>query len=281
MKRKWSLESVRHYLIMMLVSVFVLLPYYWMVTMSLKPASEIMMSPPTLFPTKIQFDNYITVWSMLPLFTYMRNSLFVSGVTTIICILSASLCGYSLSRFSVHKMQKVTITMILFAQLIPGFLPMIALYFTIFKMGLTNTYLGLIIAYTMWGMPFCTLMMRSYFTTAIPISLEESAKIDGCSRIGIFIRIAMPLALPGLVGTAIFSFILAWNEFVWASIILSDGALKPLSVGVYDFVGQYGANANVALTVTTGVIITLPVVLVFAFLQKYLVSGLTAGAVKG
>lgn len=281
MKKTSVLSGVRHYLILALVSVFVLLPYYWMVTMSVKPAEEIMLSPPTLFPSSIQFDNYVSVWTMLPLLQYLKNSLFIAGVTTFVCILMASLCGYSLSRYSVNKMQKGTTTMILLAQLIPGSLPMIALYFIIFGMGLTNTYLGLIVAYTAWGLPFCTLMMKSYFTTAIPLSLEESATIDGCSRFGIFFRIALPLALPGLVATAIFSFILAWNEFQWASIILSDGDLKPVSVGVYDFIGQYGTNANVALTVTTGVLITLPVVLVFAFLQKYLVSGLTSGAVKG
>lgn len=170
--------------------------------------------------------------------------------------------------------------MILLAQLIPGALPMIALYFIIYNAGLTNTYTGLILAYTVWGFPFSTLMMRSYFSTAVPISLEESATIDGCSRIGTFFRIALPVSVPGLMATAIYSFILAWNEFMWASIILSDGDKKPVSIGVYSFVGQYGTNTNVAMTVTTGVLITIPSVILFGFLQKYLVSGLTAGAVK-
>ncbi len=280
MKKQRFWEGARHYFIIGLVALFVLLPYYWMITMSIKPVEEVMLSPPTLVPSKISFDNYVKVWSMLPLLQYIKNSLLVAGVTTVLCIICASLCGYSLSRWRHRRLQKGVSTMILLAQLIPGALPMIALYFIIYNAGLTNTYTGLILAYTVWGFPFSTLMMRSYFSTAVPISLEESATIDGCSRIGTFFRIALPVSVPGLMATAIYSFILAWNEFMWASIILSDGDKKPVSIGVYSFVGQYGTNTNVAMTVTTGVLITIPSVILFGFLQKYLVSGLTAGAVK-
>lgn len=280
MKKQRFWEGARHYFIIGLVALFVLLPYYWMITMSIKPVEEVMLSPPTLVPSKISFDNYVEVWSMLPLLQYIKNSLLVAGVTTVLCIICASLCGYSLSRWRHRRLQKGVSTMILLAQLIPGALPMIALYFIIYNAGLTNTYTGLILAYTVWGFPFSTLMMRSYFSTAVPISLEESATIDGCSRIGTFFRIALPVSVPGLMATAIYSFILAWNEFMWASIILSDGDKKPVSIGVYSFVGQYGTNTNVAMTVTTGVLITIPSVILFGFLQKYLVSGLTAGAVK-
>lgn len=280
MKKQRFWEGVRHYVIIALVSLFVLLPYYWMIAMSVKPTEEVMLSPPTLVPSRLSFDNYVKVWSMLPLLQYIKNSLMVAGITTLLCIICASLCGYSLSRWKHRKLQKGVSTMILLAQLIPGALPMIALYFIIYNAGLTNTYSGLILAYTVWGFPFCTLMMRSYFSTAIPLSLEESATIDGCSRFGVFFRIALPISIPGLMATAIYSFILAWNEFMWASIILSDGDKKPVSIGVYSFVGQYGTNTNVAMTVTTGVLITIPSVILFGFLQKYLVSGLTAGAVK-
>lgn len=280
MKKQRFWGGLRHYVIIGLVALFVLLPYYWMIIMSVKPTEEVMLSPPTLIPSRIVFDNYVKVWSMLPLLQYIKNSLWVAGVTTILCIACASLCGYSLSRWRLRRLQKGVSAMILLAQLIPGALPMIAMYFMIYNAGLTNTYTGLILAYTVWGFPFCTLMMRSYFSTAVPISLEESATIDGCSRLGTFFRIALPISVPGLMATAIYSFILAWNEFMWASIILSDGDKKPVSIGVYSFVGQYGVNTNVAMTVTTGVLITIPSVILFGFLQKYLVSGLTAGAVK-
>lgn len=239
------------------------------------------MSPPTYFPKILNFENYITVWSTLPLMKYMANSLYVSTMTTLICVVVATLCGYSISRFSNRSLQKSTVVLMLLSQLIPGVLPFISFYFIMHNADLTNTYTGLIIAYSIWGIPFCTLMIKSYFTSAIPVSLEESATIDGCTRFGIFFRIALPISLPGIVATAIFSFILAWNEFMWASVILSNNDLKPASIGIYDYIGQFGGNSNMALTMTTSVLITLPAIILFAFLQKYLISGLTAGAVKG
>lgn len=273
--------ALKHYLIMTLCSIFILLPYYWMFITSIKPSTEIMLSPPTYFPSSITFKNYTTVWSTLPLLKYMCNSLYVSLMTTVICVILATLCGYSISRFANRTLQKSTVVLMLMSQLIPSVLPFISFYFIMFNAKLTNTYAGLIIAYSIWGIPFCTLMMKSYFSSAIPASLEESATIDGCTRFGIFFKIALPISVPGIVATAIFSFILAWNEFMWASVILSNNDLKPASIGIYDYIGQFGGNSNIALTMTTSVLITLPAIILFAFLQKYLISGLTAGAVKG
>ncbi len=273
--------ALKHYIVMTLTSIFILLPFYWMFITSIKPSNEVMLSPPTYFPKVLNFSNYIEVWSTLPLLKYMANSLYVSVMSTIISVVLATLCGYSISRFAKRKLQKSTVVLMLLSQLIPGVLPFISFYFIMFRAGLTNTYAGLIIAYSMWGIPFCTLMIKSYFSSAIPVSLEESATIDGCTRFGIFIKIALPISLPGVVATAIFSFILAWNEFMWASVILSNNDLKPAAIGIYDYIGQFGGNSNMALTMTTSVLITLPAIILFAILQKYLISGLTAGAVKG
>jgi ABC-type glycerol-3-phosphate transport system permease component len=150
-----------------------------------------------------------------------------------------------------------------------------------FNLRLTNNYAGLIIAYAIWGIPFSTLMMRSYFTAAVPKELEESAVIDGCTRWGVFFRIAIPLAIPGIIATAIFAYILSWNEFMWASVMMTGNAIKTVAVGMYDYIGQYGGNVRIALTMATAVLVTLPAMLIFCFLQKYLISGLTSGAVKG
>lgn len=198
-----------------------------------------------------------------------------------ISVIFATLCGYSISRYIKKRVQKLSLVLMLCTQLIPGIVTMISLYFIMFQLGLTNTYTGLIIAYTVWAVPFCTLMIKGYFDAAIPREIEESARVDGCSQIGTFLRICLPISVPGIISTAIFAFILAWNEYMWASILLSKNTLKPVSVGVYDFIGQYGANTKIALTMTAGIIITLPAVIIFAFLQKYLISGLAAGAVKG
>lgn len=167
------------------------------------------------------------------------------------------------------------------SQLIPAIVTMISLYFVMFNLKLTNSYIGLIIAYVVWAVPFCTLMIKGYFDAAIPIEVEESARVDGCTNFGIFWRVCLPISIPGIISTGIFAFITAWNEYMWASILLSKDILKPVSVGIYDFLGQYGATTKMALTMTAGIIITLPAVIIFAFLQKYLISGLSAGAVKG
>ncbi len=275
------LDAIRHWAVMIFAVLFVMFPYYWMVITSLKPREEVMLSPPTWFPSHLDFGNYVQVWKSLPLLRYIGNSLFVAGLTTVICVAVASLCGYSISRFAQRKTQKFTSILMIVSQLIPGTLPFISFYFLMFNAHLTNTYQGLVIAYTVWGIPFCTLMMKSYFSQSVPMALEESATIDGCSRIGIFFKIALPISVPGIAATAIYSFILAWNEFMWASVILTDNSLKPASVGIYDYIGQYGGISNMSLTVTTAVIITFPAIILFGFLQKYLISGLSAGAVKG
>lgn len=275
------LNGLRHWIVMIFTTFFVLFPFYWMVMTSLKPREELMASPPKWIPSYLDFNNYKLVWEQMPLLRYLGNSLFVSLMTTIVCLVLATFCGYSISRFVMRKTQKFTSVMMIISQLIPGTLPFISFYFIMYNAHLTNTYQGLIIAYSVWAIPFCTLMMKGYFSQSVPMALEESATLDGCSKFGIFFKIALPISVPGLVATAIFAFIQGWNEFMWASVMLSNNDMKPASVGIYDFIGQYGANSNVSLSMTAAVMITLPAIIFFAFLQKYLISGLSAGAVKG
>ncbi|SCH24211.1 Inner membrane ABC transporter permease protein ycjP [uncultured Clostridium sp.] len=275
------LNGIRHWAVMIFTTIFVLFPFYWMVLTSLKPREELMASPPVWIPSFLDFNNYKLVWEQMPLLRYLGNSLFVSLMTTIVCLVLATFCGYSISRFVIRKPQKITTVMMILSQLIPGTLPFISFYFIMYNAGLTNTYQGLVIAYSVWAIPFCTLMMKSYFSQSVPIALEESATLDGCSKFGIFFRIAIPISVPGLVATSIFAFIQGWNEFMWASVMLSNNDMKPASVGIYYFIGQYGANSNISMSMTAAVMITLPAIIFFAFLQKYLISGLSAGAVKG
>ena len=271
------IEIIRHYLALLVVSIFVLLPYYWMIVTAIKPTEEVMVSPATLLPSRIELSNFGKVWNFLPLGTYMKNSLIVSAVVTIVSVIFATLCGYSISRFIRRKAQKGALILMLCTQLIPGIVTMISLYFIMFNLKMNNTYQGLIIAYVVWAVPFCTLMIKGYFDAAIPREIEESARVDGCSQFRTFFDICLPISIPGIISTAIFAFILAWNEYMWASILLSGDKLKPVSVGIYDFIGQYGANTKMALTMTAG----MPAMIIFGFLQKYLISGLSAGAVKG
>jgi ABC-type glycerol-3-phosphate transport system permease component len=265
---------------MFLVTLYVMFPYFWMVFTSLKPREEASLSPTVFTVSHLEFKNYITVWATLPLLRYLRNSLFISVMTTIISSFVAALCGYSISRFSKQKLQRFTLTLLLLSQLIPSVLPIVALYFLMRNIGLLNSFAGLILTNVSWTIPFCTLMSKSYFDSAVPNSLDESATIDGCTRWGVFTRIAIPLGIPGLVATGIFAFINSWNEFMWASIMIANNQIKPVSVGMYDYIGQYGVNVNLTMTMTTAVIVTLPTMILFAFFQRYLVSGLSVGAVK-
>ena len=273
-------DSSRHYFIMGLVSIFVLFPYFWMILSSIKPGHQQVLSPTIFIPDYLDFSSYLNVWKTIPMMRYMINSIYVSFSTVIMCLVFSVTAAYSLSRYSFRGKYAVIGT-ILFSQLLPGMLPFISFYFMMFGLGLTNNYAGLIVAYAIWGIPFSTLMMRSYFTAAIPKELEESAIIDGCTRWGVFLRIAIPLAVPGIIATAIFAFILSWNEFMWASVMMTNNRLKTVSVGIYDYIGQFGNNVRISMTMATAVIATLPAMLIFCFLQRYLISGLTSGAVKG
>jgi multiple sugar transport system permease protein len=267
-------------LVIAVSTIFVIFPYFWMVMTSLKPAEEIMLSPPVWFPSKFMWENYTKVWKTVPLARYIGNSVFTAGMGAFIGLLISTSAACSLACFQ-SKIRRLSIALFLFTQLIPFTLPFVSFYMMMHSAKLTNTYQGLIIAYCIWSIPFCTLTMRSYFEQALPVSLLESSRIDGCTKFGMFWRIGLPLVLPGLVATAIFAFITGWNDFVWASIMLVDNTKKTAAIGIYDYVGQFGSNVNKALSMTTAVLITIPTMVLFGFMQKHLVSGLTAGAVKG
>jgi ABC-type glycerol-3-phosphate transport system permease component len=271
-------EAVRHYTVLVIVSLIVVFPFLWMLSMSLMPPEEILSH--NLIPSRLDFSNYAVVWQTLPLLRYLMNSTYIAVLTTLFCLVLAVPAGYSMSLYHT-KVARGGMLLFIFSQLIPSVLPFISYYFIMFNFGLTNSYTGLIMTYAIWGIPFCILMMRGYFATAIPVSLYESATVDGCSKYGVFFKIALPLAVPGLASVAIFSFILAWNEFMFASVMLTNNDLKPVSVGIFDFVGQFGAAASLPVMMATAVIVAFPAMVLFGFLQRYLVSGLGAGAVKG
>lgn len=273
-------ERITCVLVLSIVTVFILFPFFWMIKTSLSPASEVMLSPPLWIPSRLAWENYRLVWSSIPLFRYLGNSMLTAGLGAILGMLLSTSASFSLACFK-SKIRIPALVLFLFTQLIPFTLPFVSFYMMMFKAGLTNTYQGLIIAYCVWSIPYCTLTMRGYFTQALPTELLESARIDGCSRFGMYWRIGLPLVLPALVATVIFAFINGWNDFVWASVMLVDNNKKTAAIGIYDYIGQFGSNVNKALQMTTAVLITLPTIVLFGFLQKYLVSGLTAGAVKG
>ncbi len=278
-KRSFS-EKLICGIVIITSTVFVIFPYFWMLMTSLKPGEELMLSPPVWIPSRFMWENYVKVWNTVPLGRYIGNSVFTAGMGAIVGLALSTSAAFSLACFKT-KIRRISIALLLFTQLIPFTLPFVSFYMMMHAAKLTNTYQGLIIAYCIWSIPFCTLTMRSYFEQALPVSLLESARIDGCTRFGMYWRIGLPLVLPGLVATAIFAFITGWNDFVWASTMLVDNTKKTAAIGIYDYIGQFGGNVNKALSMTTAVLITIPTMVLFGFMQKHLVSGLTAGAVKG
>ncbi|MDN5315408.1 MAG: hypothetical protein PWP10_4158 [Clostridiales bacterium] len=263
-------------LILMVVTIF---PFAWMLSTSFKPATEIYQEP-SLIPDKPTISGYESMLKStsknFDFKIWMRNSLIVSLSTTLFSLLIASMGGFGLSRFKFPG-KKALGYFILMTQVLPGSLLIIPLYVVLNSLGLLNNLIGLVLAYTTFSVPFCTWTMKGFFDT-IPKSLDESARVDGCGYFKAFYSIILPLTLPGLIATGLFSFIAGWNEYLFASIFMQRYDKWTLPVGISTAVGQYSTDWSSVMA--GSVMITIPVVIMFLLLQKHLVSGMTAGAVK-
>jgi arabinogalactan oligomer/maltooligosaccharide transport system permease protein len=228
-------------------------------------------------PEHFSVKNFVEVWTDQSFGLWLWNSVLVSVMTTILGVFLACTAAYAFSRFRFPG-RNAGMLMFLVSQMFPGTLMLIPLFIIIVKwLGLGNTYAGLVIVYATTSIPFCVWMLKGYFDT-IPVDIEESARIDGASPQVIFFRIILPLATPAIAITALFSFMTAWNEFILASIFMEAEANYTAPVGLRFFVG--GFSSQWGYFAAGSVIVSLPVVSLFLYLQKYLVSGLTAGSVK-
>lgn len=228
-------------------------------------------------PVPFTLDNYKNILSSMGFDQYIRNGLFVSVTTTIVIMVVAIWGGFALSRYK-FKGKKATFFMLLVTQMLPGVVILIPL-FTIFnKLGLINSLWSLVIVNTTVNLPFCMIMMSGFFS-GIPATLEEAAQIDGCSIWKAIFRIVVPAVMPGVVSSGCFAFVNSWNEFVYALNFINDTKKFTLPVGLSLMKGEFTVNYG---GLAAGTIIALiPVLLVFCYIQKYLVQGLAAGAVKG
>jgi arabinogalactan oligomer/maltooligosaccharide transport system permease protein len=228
-------------------------------------------------PEHLSFKNFTEVWTDQSFGLWLWNSVLVSVMTTVLGVFLACTAAYAFSRFRFPG-RNAGMLMFLVSQMFPGTLMLIPLFIIIVKwLGLGNTYAGLVIVYATTSIPFCVWMLKGYFDT-IPVDIEESARIDGASPQLIFFRIILPLATPAIAITALFSFMTAWNEFILASIFMESESNYTAPVGLRFFVG--GFSSQWGYFAAGSVIVSLPVVSLFLYLQKYLVSGLTAGSVK-
>ncbi len=229
-------------------------------------------------PETFSVSNFIGLFAEQPMARWIFNSIIVSGLTTVLGVFLACTAAYAFSRFTFPG-RRTGMMMFLVSQMYPATLMMIPLYIIIEEwLGLGGQFLGLVLVYSVTAIPFCVWMLKGYFDT-IPVEIEESALMDGASRGRIFVSIILPLARPALVVTALFSFMTAWNEFILALIFMDDENAYTAPVGlrflVSDYAAQYGYFA------AGSIIVALPVCALFFALQRFLVSGLTAGGVKG
>jgi multiple sugar transport system permease protein len=265
---------------MMGVTLFTLFPFYWMLKSSLQTPGEITSLPPIWFPMKATLDGYIRAVTLYPVPRYLLNSIFVATATAICATALASSAGYVLAR---HRFPGATVilSIIIFTQLIPGITRVFPIYFLIKDLGLLNSYVGLIIAYMGFSVPYAALLLTGYFTSSAPPELEEAALIDGCNHYSAFFRVVLPISLPGIVAVSIFTFLAAWNDFLWSSLLLNQGQMKTIQVGLRDFFGEAGNLQRINSFMAACVIATIPAILLFRFLQRGMVGGLAAGSVKG
>ena len=260
---------------------FILLPVLWMFGTSLKSPAEQYQKEVRFFPQIPQWDNYKKIWSSVPLAKYFGNSLFVALCTVAICIVISIFAAYALSKFRFRGRQAFGISA-LFTQLMPGVLYLLPIYIMMVRlqqsigMQITGTYGALILTYATFGIPFSIWMIRSYFDT-IPNELAEAGQIDGCSRMGTFFRIVLPLAAPGIAATAMYIFILAWNEVLFAT-VLTNETTRTYAIGLREFEKQY--TKDYGQLMAASIIVSAPIVALFFTFQKLIVSGLTGGSVK-
>jgi len=263
-----------------ILSFVTLFPLYTIVISSIKPLGDVR-SAFHWIPSHVTFQPYIDIWSTIPLGHYFLNSLIVSVSATICSVVIAIFAAYGISRYRFRGRQAFTLT-VLSTQMFPGILfllPLFVIFVNIeksFGLRLYGTYWGLIITYLTFSLPFAIWMLVGYFNS-IPYELEEAAMVDGATPIGALFRILIPVSLPGIVAVAIFAFITAWGEVLFASVLTTD-ATRTLAIGLRNYASQSNVYWNQLMAAS--IVVSLPVVIAFLAMQRYIVGGLTAGGVK-
>lgn len=276
-KNKRILLTAGRVLVLTFFFLLVVGPLYWILNTSMKTHQEIVNAQViTLYPHTFTWDNYLSLFQQLSYGRYLWNSLLISMVSSIAVVVLAFLGGYALARFKFRGKDTV-ILFVLITQMVPLLLVIIPLYLWFSKMNLINTYLCMIIYYIVANVPFCLITMRSFFER-IPYTLEEASWIDGCTRMTGLVRIILPSMIPVIVAVFAFAFIGAWNELIGATIFLNTQDMWTIPVGLKSLIGKNDVKWGQLMA---GAIMgLLPTGLMFLFVQKYIVSGLTAGAVK-
>lgn len=266
---------LRHGVLMLFV-VIAIYPAINVFSISLRPGNKLRSTDLSIIPENWTLDSYRQLFTEQPFLTWLGNSLLVSLAVTVLGVGLAAAGGYALSRFRFVG-RKSSMLAILTTQMFPATMLLLPLYVMIAYLHLVNTFLGLLIFYTATALPFCLWQMKGFYDT-IPLSLEEAARMDGCSQFQTFLKVSLPLAVPGLVITALFSFMTAWSEYIVAAQILQHQEMFTLPLGLKSF--QASMSSQWGLYASASILVSIPVIIVFMLLSRYLVSGLTIGGVK-
>lgn len=275
--KKNFLLNLLIYITLIVFTIIALYPIINVVTISIRPNDKLLSTDLSIIPDNATIKQYYELFTNRPFFTWAWNSLLVSGTVTFTGVVLASIAGYALSRFKFVGKQ-ASMLGLLTTQMFPATMLLLPMYIMLIKLELLNSYFGIIIIYSATALPFCVWQMKGYYDT-IPYSLEESARIDGCSKWQAFYKIILPLASPALVITALFSFMTAWSEYIVAAQVLQDTQLYTLPLGLKSF--ESNMSTEWGLYAAASLVVSIPVVILFVVLSKWLVSGLTLGSVKG
>ncbi|MDA0253822.1 MAG: sugar ABC transporter permease [Planctomycetota bacterium] len=276
MMKEPRLISLARHAVLIVFSAIAVYPALNVLSISLRPGNRLRSTDLAIIPADWTLASYVELFTEQPFLTWLGNSLLVSGLVTLTGVALASIAGYAFSRYSFTGRRAMMLA-ILTTQMFPATMLLLPLYILIARLGLVNTYLGLLVFYTSTALPFCVWQMKGFYDT-IPASLEEAARIDGCSRAAAFWRVILPLAAPGLVITALFSFMTAWSEYIVAAQVMQDEAMFTLPLGIKGF--QASLSSQWGLYAAASLLVSVPVVILFLSLSRYLVSGLTLGSVK-
>lgn len=270
-------NGVLFYIFVALFLGFILFPFFWQIMTSIKPPKELWSIPPKWIPSSFYSGNYISVFTKRPFLVYLFNSLIVAFCTTCFSILVSSFAAYALARLK-FKGKAFILSLILSISMFPGIAIISPLFLFLKNMSLLNSHIGLIITYTTFAIPLSLWILTAFFRE-IPLELEESALVDGATPIGACLKIIAPLAVPGIFTTAILTFISAWNEFLFALVFNTQDLLRTVPVGIAMFPGDNELPwGDIA---AASIVVTIPLIIMVLAFQKKIISGLTAGAVKG
>ncbi|MBE3557719.1 MAG: carbohydrate ABC transporter permease [Ktedonobacteraceae bacterium] len=267
------------YLLLAVLLIYAFFPTFWLLSTSFKPQLEAFQNPPSWWPRTLTFFSYaILPQDQQGFVQYFKNSLIVSGFTTLLTLLAATPGGYVLSRFQ-FRGARALLLLILATQMFPYVTILISLYTLFRQLHMLNTYPALVIAFTTFSLPFSMWMIKGFCDT-LPTDLEDAGRIDGLSRLGVLVRIVLPLIVPGIVAVGFFAFLNAWNELLYALTLTSSPDMRTVPAGfVLTYIGEFQDRWPDMMAAS--VVVSLPIVVIFTLIQRHLVSGLTAGAIKG